>query len=85
VDASNTGPDGGLLLLPADPDAAARELHAALAALHPGVRFGVLLTDTAGRAWRSGQTDLALGAHDVRVLDDLRGGVDVDGRPLAVT
>lgn len=85
VDASNTGPDEGVLLLPADPDAAARDLHAALAAHAPGVAFGVLLTDTAGRPWRGGQTDLALGAHGVRVLDDLRGGVDADGRPLAVT
>lgn len=85
VDASNTGPGGGLLLLPADPDAAARDLHAALARHRPGVRFGVLLTDTAGRPWRAGQVDLALGAHGVQVLDDLRGGSDADGRSLAVT
>ena len=86
IDASNTGPDGGLLVLPGDPDAAAAALHAALAeALPPGTRFGVLLSDTAGRPWRAGQTDLALGAHGLAVLDDLRGATDHDGRPLAVT
>lgn len=86
IDASNTGPDGGLLVLPGDPDAAAAALHAAVAeVLPPGTRFGVLLSDTAGRPWRTGQTDLALGAHGVAVVDDLRGGTDHDGRPLAVT
>lgn len=85
VDASNTGPDGGVLLLPEDPDAAARDLHSRLRELRPGVRVGVLLTDTAGRAWRAGQVDLALGASGVRVVDDLRGGTDADGRSLAVT
>lgn len=86
VDASNTGPEGGILLLPPDPDLAARELHTALGVLSPSAsRFGVLLSDTAGRPWRDGQTDLALGAHGVRVLHDLRGGTDADGRALAVT
>lgn len=85
VDASNTGPDGGVLLLPEDPDEAAADLHARLVQLRPGARVGVLLTDTAGRAWRAGQVDLALGAHGLHVVDDLRGGTDVDGRPLAVT
>lgn len=85
VDASNTGPDGGVLLLPEDPDAAAADLHARLVGLRPGTRVGVILTDTAGRAWRAGQVDLALGAHGLHVVDDLRGGTDVDGRPLAVT
>lgn len=85
VDASNTGPAGGVLLLPEDPDGAARELHTALASRRPGVPFGLVLSDTAGRPWRSGQTDFALGAHGVRVLDDLRGGTDADGRALGVT
>lgn len=86
IDASNTGPDGGLLLLPRDPDAAAADLHRRLArSLPPGTRFGVVLSDTAGRPWRAGQTDLALGAHGVDVVDDLRGGTDHDGRALAVT
>lgn len=85
VDASNTGPDGGVLLLPEDPDAAAGALHRELAARAGRVRFGLVLSDTAGRPWRAGQTDFALGAHGVRVLDDLRGGTDTDGRPLTVT
>lgn len=85
VDASNTGPAGGVLLLPEDPDGAARDLHRELRAQAGQVVFGLVLSDTAGRPWRTGQTDFALGAHGVRVLDDLRGGTDTDGRPLAVT
>ncbi|MDN5798042.1 MAG: coenzyme F420-0:L-glutamate ligase [Intrasporangium sp.] len=84
VDGSNTGERGGWLLLPADPDAVCRDLHAALTGRH-GVRLGVVLSDTAGRPWRIGQTDFALGAHGVAVAEDLRGGRDADGRPLHVT
>lgn len=87
VDASNTGGTDDVLVLPADPDAAAGELRDALAArvgLSPNV-IGVVVTDTAGRPWRAGQTDFALGAVGVVVLDDLRGATDADGRPLAVT
>ncbi|MFE6778373.1 coenzyme F420-0:L-glutamate ligase [Streptomyces sp. NPDC057676] len=83
VDASNT-PAGTVLLLPADPDASARALRAELRdAL--GVDVGVLITDTFGRPWRSGLTDVAIGAAGLRVLDDLRGGTDTHGNPLAVT
>lgn len=85
VDASNTGERALLLRLPHDPDAVCRELHARLAAGTGVQRFGLVLTDTAGRPWRVGQTDFALGSHGVRVLDDLRGGADMDGRPLDVT
>ncbi|GAA2034595.1 coenzyme F420-0:L-glutamate ligase [Terrabacter terrae] len=84
VDGSNTGERGGWLLLPHDPDGVCEQLHDALLARH-GVRVGVVLSDTAGRAWRVGQVDFALGAHGLRVLDDLRGGVDADGKPLEVT
>lgn len=87
VDASNTGGSDRLLLLPSDPDAAAGALLAGLlrvAGLSAG-SLGVIVTDTAGRPWRAGQTDFALGAAGVVVLDDLRGRVDADGRPLAVT
>ncbi|WP_250446253.1 coenzyme F420-0:L-glutamate ligase [Actinotalea sp. C106] len=83
VDASNT-PEGTVLLLPLDPDASARALRRTLEARF-GVRLGVLVSDTAGRPWRHGQTDLAIGAAGVRVIEDLRGGVDTHGRPLAVT
>lgn len=85
VDASNTGGTDRLLLLPADADASARSLRSALVAASGCRRLGVVLSDTAGRPWRAGQVDFALGAAGVRVLDDLRGGADADGRPLAVT
>ncbi|WNB86777.1 coenzyme F420-0:L-glutamate ligase [Cellulomonas sp. ATA003] len=83
VDSSNT-PEGTVLLLPVDPDASARALRAGLAA-RLGVRVGVVITDTAGRPWRQGQTDLAIGAAGVTVLDDLRGQTDTHGRRMDVT
>ncbi|MGW2230240.1 coenzyme F420-0:L-glutamate ligase [Streptomyces formicae] len=83
VDASNT-PAGTVLLLPVDPDASARAVREGLRdAL--GVDVGVIVTDTFGRPWRAGLTDVAIGAAGVRVLDDLRGGVDAYGNPLAAT
>jgi coenzyme F420-0:L-glutamate ligase / coenzyme F420-1:gamma-L-glutamate ligase len=85
VDASNTGDADRLLLLPDDPDAEARRLRSALVAGSGCRRLGLVLSDTAGRPWRAGQVDFALGAAGLAVLDDLRGGVDADGRPLAVT
>jgi coenzyme F420-0:L-glutamate ligase / coenzyme F420-1:gamma-L-glutamate ligase len=84
IDASNT-PDGQLLLLPEDPDAAARELRARIRALVPDVTLGVVVADTAGRPWRDGVTDFALGAAGVRPLEDLRGRPDSSGRVLEVT
>ncbi len=83
VDASNT-PEGTVLLLPVDPDASARALCAALRERF-GVRIGVIVSDTLGRAWRIGQTDIAIGAAGIRVVDDLRGSTDAQGRPLVVT
>ncbi|MFI1291118.1 coenzyme F420-0:L-glutamate ligase [Streptomyces sp. NPDC020792] len=83
VDASNT-PPGTVLLLPEDPDASARAIRDGLRdAL--GVTVGVLVTDTFGRPWRAGLTDVAIGAAGVRVLDDLRGGTDAHGNPLSAT
>ncbi|MEU6068383.1 coenzyme F420-0:L-glutamate ligase [Streptomyces sp. NPDC047082] len=83
VDASNT-PSGTVLLLPEDPDASARAIRDGLRdAL--GVNVGVLVTDTFGRPWRAGLTDVAIGAAGVRVLDDLRGGTDAYGNPLSAT
>ncbi len=82
VDGSNA-PEGPLLL-PEDPDACARELREGLVA-HLGVGIGVVLTDTSSRIWRVGVSDIALGAAGVRSLEDLRGGVDADGRALTVT
>ncbi|AWB88054.1 coenzyme F420-0:L-glutamate ligase [Mycetocola zhujimingii] len=83
VDASNT-PDGTILLLPVDPDASARALRAELRT-RLGVRVGVIITDTVGRPWREGQTDIAIGAAGIRVVDDLRGTTDASGRLLTVT
>ncbi|GHE76876.1 coenzyme F420:L-glutamate ligase [Streptomyces longispororuber] len=83
VDASNT-PAGTVLLLPEDPDASARALREGLRGAL-GVNVGVIVTDTFGRPWRAGLTDVAIGAAGVRVLDDLRGGVDAYGNPLQAT
>jgi coenzyme F420-0:L-glutamate ligase/coenzyme F420-1:gamma-L-glutamate ligase len=83
VDASNT-PEGTVLLLPVDPDASARRLRAGLSRAF-GVRLGVVITDTAGRPWRQGVTDIAIGAAGLVVLDDLRGQADTFGRPLIMT
>ncbi|HWS56932.1 MAG TPA: coenzyme F420-0:L-glutamate ligase, partial [Actinotalea sp.] len=83
VDASNT-PAGSVLLLPLDPDDSARRLRAALAERF-GLRIGVVVSDTAGRPWREGLTDLAIGAAGVVVLEDLRGGLDAHGRAMSAT
>ncbi|WP_055624270.1 coenzyme F420-0:L-glutamate ligase [Streptomyces sp. JHA19] len=83
VDASNTRP-GTVLLLPEDADASARAIREGLRATL-GVDVGVLVTDTFGRPWRTGLTDVAIGAAGVRVLDDLRGGRDAHGNPLSAT
>ena len=83
IDTSNV-PDGTALRLPEDPDASARRLCIGLRQRF-GVTLGVIITDTLGRPWRVGQTDVAIGAAGVKVTDDLRGGVDANGRPLQVT
>ena len=83
VDASNVAP-GHVVLLPEDPDASARALREGIAA-RAGVNVGVLVTDTAGRTWREGQTDLAVGAAGLRVLDDHAGRLDGYGNELEVT
>ncbi len=83
VDASNA-PEGTVLLLPVDPDASARALATGLRAL-TGARVGVILSDTLGRPWREGQTDIAIGAAGVYVFEDLRGQSDASGKALAVT
>ena len=82
VDASNV-PADTIALLPADPDDSAARLRAAFA--ESGLDVGVVITDTQGRAWRSGVTDVAIGAAGVRVLDDHRGGRDAHGNELLIT
>ncbi|MGW7365988.1 coenzyme F420-0:L-glutamate ligase [Streptomyces sp. NPDC054841] len=83
VDASNTAA-GTVLLLPEDPDASAVRIREGLRDTL-GVEVGVVVTDTFGRPWRTGLTDVAIGAAGVQVLDDLRGGVDAHGNPLSAT
>lgn len=81
VDASNTD-DGTILLLPVDSDASARAIAERLRSRF-GAAIGVVVSDTLGRAWRVGQTDVAIGAAGVRVLEPV--GTDANGRPLLVT
>jgi coenzyme F420-0:L-glutamate ligase/coenzyme F420-1:gamma-L-glutamate ligase len=83
VDASNT-PEGTVLLLPLEPDASALAIRETLEARFE-VTIGVVITDTLGRAWREGQTDVAIGGSGVTLLEDLRGTLDADGRRLDVT
>jgi len=84
VDASNTPGDGLLVLLPIDPDASARRLRERLVEL-AGVDLGVIVSDSFGRAWRQGTTDVALGVAGLAPLHDLRGSRDARGRELKTT
>lgn len=83
IDMSNV-PEGVALRLPEDPDRSARVLCVGLRQRF-GVEIGVIVTDTIGRPWRIGQTDLAIGAAGVKLSNDLRGGADARGRPLHAT
>lgn len=83
IDASNVRRDR-LVLLPVDPDASARALRAALRERY-GRRVGVVITDTMGRPWRLGLTDVAIGAAGVPPVRDYRGEVDPYGNELQVT
>jgi len=83
VDNSNVEP-GEVLLLPVDPDASAARLRAAIRE-RTGVSVGVVVSDTLGRAWRMGQTDVAIGAAGVRVVEDYAGRRDTYGNDLQVT
>jgi len=69
VDSSNVEP-GTVLLLPVDPDESAARLRTALIAA-AGAPVGVVVSDTLGRPWRRGQTDVAIGAAGLQVVDDL--------------
>lgn len=82
VDGSNVAADQ-LALLPLDPDASAAALRADLAAR--GRRVAVLITDTMGRAWRTGQTDVAIGAAGIAVSHAYDGVADGYGNTLMVT
>ncbi len=83
VDGSNVRADE-LALLPADPDASAARLRAALRA-QLGVDVAVVVTDTMGRSWRMGQTDAAIGSAGLPVLHRYAGARDAAGNELLVT
>ncbi len=84
VDRSNAPGDGWVVLLPEDPDASAARIRTAL-----GERFGhvpaVIVSDSFGRAWRQGTTDVAIGVAGMRPLLDLRGQHDARGYQLSST
>jgi coenzyme F420-0:L-glutamate ligase/coenzyme F420-1:gamma-L-glutamate ligase len=84
IDSSNVGSEGSVLLLPSDPDASAREIRAQIRAAC-GHDVGVVVADSFGRAWRIGQTDVAIGAAGVQVTDDWRARSDAYGRELTAT
>ena len=84
VDASNAPEPGLLVLLPLDPDASARRLRDRLRT-ETGASVGVLVSDSFGRAWRQGTTDVAIGAAGLPVLLDLRGARDRVGYELQAT
>lgn len=84
VDQSNAAEAGELVLLPADPDGSARALRAGIAAAR-SVAPAVVIADSFGRAWRLGQTDVAIGVAGLVALDDWRGRADGRGRELAAT
>jgi coenzyme F420-0:L-glutamate ligase / coenzyme F420-1:gamma-L-glutamate ligase len=84
VDASNVPGEENLLLLPLDPDASARRLRQRLAEL-TRARPGIVITDSFGRAWRNGQSDVAIGCAGLSALEDWRGRTDANGRELRAT
>lgn len=83
VDGSNTSP-GTVLLLPEDPDASARALRTGVHAA-TGRNVAIVVSDTAGRAWRVGQTDMAIGCAGLLPVHDLHGTLDTFGNQLQVT
>jgi coenzyme F420-0:L-glutamate ligase/coenzyme F420-1:gamma-L-glutamate ligase len=84
VDASNVGHDDVVILLPEDPDASATRLrHSILTEL--GTDIGIIVSDSFGRPWRWGITDVALGVSGFRPLDDMRGQADTEGRVMRAT
>ena len=84
VDASNVPGEDTVVLLPEDPDRSARALRDALS-VRLGVRPAVIVTDSFGRAWRRGQSDIAIGCAGIGPLEDWRGRADAVGRELKAT
>jgi coenzyme F420-0:L-glutamate ligase/coenzyme F420-1:gamma-L-glutamate ligase len=84
VDGSNVGGEEFVSLLPVDPDASCRTIRAGIAA-RTGADVGVVMTDTFGRPWRHGQTNIAIGVAGMLPFRDYVGENDMDGRELRVT
>jgi len=80
IDTSNLLEDGTACLLPQDPDASARRIRAEITGAP-----GVVIADSFGRAWRLGQTEVAIGCAGLQPLDDWRGRRDASGRELTAT
>jgi coenzyme F420-0:L-glutamate ligase/coenzyme F420-1:gamma-L-glutamate ligase len=84
VDSSNAPAAGMVVLLPEDPDASAARLRERLREL-AGAEIGVIVSDSFGRAWRQGTTDVAIGLAGIRPLLDLSGERDSAGYELHAT
>ncbi|NBV74090.1 MAG: coenzyme F420-0:L-glutamate ligase [Actinobacteria bacterium] len=83
VDQSSSGAHGRVVVLPEDPDASARRIRDALRATS-GVEVAVIVSDTFGRPWREGQTDVAIGIAGMRPLRSYIGEVDPHGHEFRV-
>lgn len=84
VDASNSAQSGIVILLPEDPDASARRIRTAICAA-TGADVAVIISDTFGRPWREGLTNVAIGVAGISPLTDYRGQQDATGYDLQVT
>jgi coenzyme F420-0:L-glutamate ligase/coenzyme F420-1:gamma-L-glutamate ligase len=84
IDSSNVSAEGTVALLPEDPDASARRLRDEIGEA-TGERPAVVVSDSFGRPWRLGQTDVAIGCAGLRPMDDWRGRSDRAGRELSAT
>jgi coenzyme F420-0:L-glutamate ligase/coenzyme F420-1:gamma-L-glutamate ligase len=84
VDASNVPGEDSVVTLPVDPDHSARAIRAGIGD-RTGVAPAIVITDSFGRAWRNGQSDVAIGCAGLHPLEDWRGRSDKDGRELRAT
>lgn len=87
IDTSNLPEQGTVCLLPEDPDGSARRIRTELSARieRPGPLPAVVIADSFGRAWRLGQTEVAIGCAGLAPMDDWRGREDSHGRELTAT
>ena len=81
IDLSNTGKDDLAILLPKNPDRSAKKIAMELFKLC-GKKFGVIINDSVGRAWRNGTVGSAIGSYGIAAIQDKRNMPDRDGRKL---